>query len=131
MAAGNTHVVALTAGGDKGAGPYTRPLSSPTSAVLVTPLRVPLSDRLGGKSCTQRIPQNVLTLSRKVDDCKPLQGGAGGGGDDGGRGDAGPAGPGRAAHLPPPRPGGAAHAGKGEDAPRRREPHQGMGGIVL
>jgi hypothetical protein len=25
-----------------------------------------------GKSCTQRIPQNVLTLSRKVDVCKPL-----------------------------------------------------------
>jgi hypothetical protein len=27
---------------------------------------------LGGKSCTQRIPQNVLMLSRKVDECKPL-----------------------------------------------------------
>ena len=26
----------------------------------------------GGKSCTQRIPQNVLTLSRNVDECKPL-----------------------------------------------------------
>jgi hypothetical protein len=25
-----------------------------------------------GKSCTQRVPQNVLTLSRKVDECKPL-----------------------------------------------------------
>ena len=25
-----------------------------------------------GKSCTQRIPQNVLTLSRKVDEGKPL-----------------------------------------------------------
>jgi len=28
-----------------------------------------------GKSCTQRIPQNVLTLSRKVDECKPLAAG--------------------------------------------------------
>jgi len=26
-----------------------------------------------GKSCTQRIPQNVLTLSREVDECKPLE----------------------------------------------------------
>jgi hypothetical protein len=25
-----------------------------------------------GKSCTRRIQQNVLTLSRKVDECKPL-----------------------------------------------------------
>jgi hypothetical protein len=39
---------------------------------LVTPPRVPLSNRLGGKSCTQHIPQNVLTLSRKVDECKSL-----------------------------------------------------------
>ena len=28
-----------------------------------------------GKSCTQRIPRNVLTLSRKVDECKPVDGG--------------------------------------------------------
>jgi len=26
-----------------------------------------------GQSCTQRIPQNVLTLSRNVDECKPLR----------------------------------------------------------
>jgi hypothetical protein len=32
-----------------------------------------------GKSCAQRIPQNVLTLSRIVDKCRP-QGGGGGGG---------------------------------------------------
>jgi hypothetical protein len=31
-----------------------------------------------GKPCTQRIPQNVLSLSRKVDECKPLAGGGGG-----------------------------------------------------
>jgi len=34
-----------------------------------TPPRVPLS---GGKLRTRRIQQNVLTLSRKVDECKPL-----------------------------------------------------------
>ena len=54
------------------AGAYPRPLFSSTSAVLVTPSRVPLSNRLGGTSCTQHIPQNVLTLSRIVDECKPL-----------------------------------------------------------
>ena len=42
------------------AGAYTRSLLSSTSAILVTP-----------QSFTQRIPQNVLTLSRKVDECKP------------------------------------------------------------
>jgi len=28
-----------------------------------------------GKSCTRRIPQNVLTVSRKVHECKPLDSG--------------------------------------------------------
>jgi len=28
-----------------------------------------------GKPCTKRIPQNVLTLTRKVNECKPLFGG--------------------------------------------------------
>jgi len=51
------------------AGAYTRPLFSSTQAVSVTPHRAPLSNR---QSCTQRIPQNVLTLSRMMDVCKPL-----------------------------------------------------------
>ena len=38
---------------------------------FVTPPRVPLSNRRG-KSCTQRIPQNLLILGRNVDECEPL-----------------------------------------------------------
>ena len=62
--------------GAAAAGAYTRPFLSSTSAVLVTPPRLPLSNRLG----ETHAPRSMLTSSRKVDECKPLGGGGGGGG---------------------------------------------------
>ena len=42
---------------------------------LVAPPRVPLFNRLGENLAPNVIPQNVLTLSRKVDECELLGGG--------------------------------------------------------
>ena len=54
-----------------GAGAYTRPCSAQPKP-LWSNLPRPSVSQFGGKSCTQHIPQNVLTLSRHLDECKPL-----------------------------------------------------------